>query len=479
MSTRALEAFLQDLAHSLEKTPDFRNDYNLQPHTFIFTPGRLATQMKRAAKRSSEDGWNVTKEDNKYIEDAAKRHGKELVTYVKTLGGKLYGSGRSGVILEFTTSTDQEVLTPKWMRKYPNMPKIFDQTNIYQKVRSSYSDVIEKFFTDVQNYFKSQGEYTSKSTNRKRKKALRTSRGKLATSAGSVLQAGHLHGAGVLETTMRDIFKTTYDQHSTALEKEGYAQAKDVQSRMEKMGFNFSIVRADDGEGFIIMLEDRAGNNLMGQSAKAAKKEFIELLKEGLSQEKIEKIEGSDSIVSRNRKLIIKDLERHFRRNTLVSRVKTEDTTLKASTKRKVSKIVGKPKILPAKQLEMGKMPAIAAGRKRQERRPPSPKMNLAGILGVINQQLPDRVTKNMGDPRLENRTGRFANSVRVTDIATTAQGFPSIGFTYAKEPYQVYETTSGSRFADAFRDPRPLIDQSIREIVAQFGLGRLYTRRV
>ena len=50
---------------------------------------------------------------------------------------------------------------------------------------------------------------------------------------------------------------------------------------------------------------------------------------------------------------------------------------------------------------------------------------------------------------------------------------------TYAKEPYQVYETTSGSRFADAFRDPRPLIDQSIREIVAQFGLGRLYTRRV
>ena len=35
--------------------------------------------------------------------------------------------------------------------------------------------------------------------------------------------------------------------------------------------------------------------------------------------------------------------------------------------------------------------------------------------------------------PRLENRTGRFASSVRVTDVATTAQGFPSIGYTYQK----------------------------------------------
>ena len=104
--------------------------------------------------------------------------------------------------------------------------------------------------------------------------------------------------------------------------------------------------------------------------------------------------------------------------------------------------------------------------------------VNITAIMGILNQKLPQQVAGNMGSPRLENVTGRFAQSVRVTDIMQTPQGFPSIGYTYAKDPYQVYESTSGTRFSDITRDPRPLIDTSIRELVAQFGLGRLYTRR-
>jgi len=104
--------------------------------------------------------------------------------------------------------------------------------------------------------------------------------------------------------------------------------------------------------------------------------------------------------------------------------------------------------------------------------------LNISAILVILNQKLPQQVAGNMGSPKLENISGRFAQSVRATDIMQTPQGFPSIGYTYAKEPYQVYESTSGSRFSDPIRDPRPLIDTSIREIVAQFGLGRLYTRR-
>ena len=47
------------------------------------------------------------------------------------------------------------------------------------------------------------------------------------------------------------------------------------------------------------------------------------------------------------------------------------------------------------------------------------------------------------------------------------------------KEPYQVYEASSGSRFADADRDPRKVIDVSIRELATRFALGRFFTRRV
>jgi len=85
-----------------------------------------------------------------------------------------------------------------------------------------------------------------------------------------------------------------------------------------------------------------------------------------------------------------------------------------------------------------------------------------------------------MGAPGLENRSGKFAASVRATDITTTAKGFPSIGYSYDKNPYQIFEQGAGKfPWANADRDPRKLIDTSIREIAAQLLTGRFYTRRV
>ena len=100
-------------------------------------------------------------------------------------------------------------------------------------------------------------------------------------------------------------------------------------------------------------------------------------------------------------------------------------------------------------------------------------------MLGAINNQLPETVRENMQTPRLQNRTGRFANSVRVTDIAVTNTGLPSVGYTYDRGNYGQYEKSSGSRWADTDRDPRTLIDKSIREIAAGLAIGRFFTRRV
>ena len=99
--------------------------------------------------------------------------------------------------------------------------------------------------------------------------------------------------------------------------------------------------------------------------------------------------------------------------------------------------------------------------------------------MALINDKLPETVRKNMGFPALENRTGRFASSVKLTDVIQTPQGFPSFGYTYRKDPYGVYERSSGTSRADPDRDPRDLIDASIREIAAGYALGRFYTRRV
>ena len=100
-------------------------------------------------------------------------------------------------------------------------------------------------------------------------------------------------------------------------------------------------------------------------------------------------------------------------------------------------------------------------------------------LASLINNKLPDVVAKNMVPPRLQLRTGRLAQSARVIDVQATRQGFPSIGYTYEKDPYAVFESTSGTRFSDRERDPRNLIDASIREIAATLVTGRLFTRRL
>ena len=68
----------------------------------------------------------------------------------------------------------------------------------------------------------------------------------------------------------------------------------------------------------------------------------------------------------------------------------------------------------------------------------------------------------------------------QVTDIIKTPKGFPSVGYTYQRNPYGVFEDGSGSApWANGQRDPRQLIDGSIREVAAKMAIGRFYTRRV
>lgn len=106
---------------------------------------------------------------------------------------------------------------------------------------------------------------------------------------------------------------------------------------------------------------------------------------------------------------------------------------------------------------------------------------DIRSFLGILNQKLPSQVAQNMGSPRLNYRTGRFAQSTRVTGIAEDRNGLPNIDYTYMRYPYEVFEFPgSGSPLAQqGQRDPRDLIDKSIRDIMASFAITRFSTRRV
>jgi hypothetical protein len=104
---------------------------------------------------------------------------------------------------------------------------------------------------------------------------------------------------------------------------------------------------------------------------------------------------------------------------------------------------------------------------------------NWLQLLPMINSRLTDTVAKNMGSPRLNFRSGRFAQSAKVVNVEQTPQGFPSFVFDYERDPYDVFDRTLGrSPWNTPQRDPRALVDVSVREIVREMAIGRFFTRR-
>lgn len=104
---------------------------------------------------------------------------------------------------------------------------------------------------------------------------------------------------------------------------------------------------------------------------------------------------------------------------------------------------------------------------------------NWLSLLPIINAKLVPRVMGNMRSPALVNRTGTLANSAKVVNVEQTRDGFPSFVFDYERNPYDVFDRTKGrSPWNTPERDPRALVDKSLREIVREMAIGRFYTRR-
>jgi len=104
---------------------------------------------------------------------------------------------------------------------------------------------------------------------------------------------------------------------------------------------------------------------------------------------------------------------------------------------------------------------------------------NWSSFIPIINARLTDTVAKNMKSPRLNFRTGRFAQSAKVVNVEQTREGFPSFVFDYERDPYDVFDRTLGRRpWNTPQRDPRALVDISVREIVREMAIGRFFTRR-
>jgi len=98
-------------------------------------------------------------------------------------------------------------------------------------------------------------------------------------------------------------------------------------------------------------------------------------------------------------------------------------------------------------------------------------------LMNLINQQLQDVISANMGDgfsrSVLNYRTGRFASSAKVEQLTTSRQGTMTAFYSYMKNPYVTF-SAGGRQSKPSSRDPKLLIAKSIREIAQQVVTNQL-----
>ena len=230
-------------------------------------------------------------------------------------------------------------------------------------------------------------------------------------------------------------------------------EGHNIVTKKGKLNANYvSVIAFQMGSGNI---EDSAHE----KAVKAVYRKFIGSLTEDMLDMK-----GSPSLKDKTAALVTDKFK--GKKNVKVS-AKSVKMSTKTKSKGKGSKTGGKVAI-SAMTLRT---------RKAKRRATDSAAARPLQMMVMINKELPQTIKANMDLPALQNRTGRFAESVKVVDAVKTRQGFPSFGYTYQKNPYQTFEP--GFAQGSPERDPRALISRSIREIAVDLAIGRLYTRRV
>jgi hypothetical protein len=326
-----------------------------------------------------------------------------------------------------------------------------------------YKDALQEFYDDFAALL---GKYlTRASTSNKSGKVEQTKQ-------GQVFNLEHLKGRSNIQGFINDKIHDALQSYD--------GNSKDLTDAVKSLGLKTYLnIEKNAKTGEVKVFIGSQGRNVEESSSEQAiKKNLRKALKKALKKLKspLYELQGSDSIKTAKRKQVIEATIKPFK--------KVQDKNIKVtSSNTKIKKEAGS-----VRKDVSGKVAAGLLAKRKLKKRSVAARTAKANssaaqplqLIGLINNALPKTVQKNMTSPALVNRTGRFAQSVRVTDIVQTPKGFPSIGYTYQRNPYQVFEDGAGSApWANGERDPRQLIDGSIREIAAQFAIGRFYTRRV
>ena len=284
--------------------------------------------------------------------------------------------------------------------------------------------------------------------------------------AGKAFNLEHTQESSNIALFINDaIYKALSEEYGSE------APPSHIQDELKKRGLNdvIKIIKNIKDDSVQLFIGSQIKNIIESSKEKALKTALETKIQKALLKLDVANVTGSDSLVTGKRKKVIRKITDPFKK-IKSAKVTTENITIEGSISAAEKPIKTSIKKTSRKSLPLTKI-AVKGSRK-----PKGTGFSQVKLYAALNTKINSVVAKNMGEPGLEYQTGRFAGGVKITDVSKTAQGFASIGYTYQKYPYQTFEPGFAQGSTD--RDPRKLIDRSIREIAAEMVTGRLYTRR-
>lgn len=334
----------------------------------------------------------------------------------------------------------------------------FGSKNIFQTVKDLYTPAKNDFVIALDDFFQKR----NKSTN---------------FSGQQFFNLEHLEGSSVAEQQISEAQKKFMRRGASFNERNAETGSEITQQDLKELGLDLFINKTGtlEKDTLVVGLGSRVLNAAKAGGERALKQYYIDTIREALirldSSENFADRPGSDSRNTIIEKKVKKRVKKKLNRN-IKNTIKDEPINLSKGSAKVTHK--RKTKVKKA-EVSLGSIKVSSKGRSKKPAY-----SSFISLQTLINAKLPTQVKKNMIPPALQNRSGRFAESARVTDIQQTKRGYPSIGFTYQRNPYQIFEQGSGKTpWANENRDPRKIIDKSIREIALELIEGRFYTRRV
>lgn len=458
MSKRKLRDLLNQQIAELEKEGgEFRAGSDIKEHKFFVNTNSIAAEMWNQVFAVADVPENeyYSEELTSIIDTQAKKVSKAIWDYMKAKSATIKGTEDNFVV---------KTLEGERFRKTSG--ELTGRTTVFNAIKNSYKSEARDAVRALNAWIASKRGLNDFES---------SSRISTLINESAFLDLGHKGESAIARQRIRGSARAIQD----SIKK--YNADKRTQSPIDdddiaELGLDFIMSKEDTADLTTIKtgIESAFFNRLEGQTElKSLKQQYLSALRKALKRlnksENFAGRSGSDSRVEIESKKAIKTFNDSIKSKKVKKKSRDTKPNYSKGTTAKVSK---------KKKIKKGSEQTIGIGDlgfKKGRGRKSSAQSDIS-LMALLNSKLPDTVAKNMGAPALVFRTGRFAGSARVTDIQRTAKGFPSIGYTYQRNPYQTFEP--GYAQGSVVRDPRRVIDRSIREIAKELLTGRFFTRR-